>query len=80
MNVVSRQPVVALRPKPPRSAVEESIGLEDKLLVILVVDTVVCVWEDNHLGIREILGEMQRVDRVYDDLVISAHDKGRLLD
>jgi hypothetical protein len=48
--------------------------------VILVPRTVVGVGIHDQLGIRHVPNEMKRVNRVNDDVVISAHDQRRLLD
>src|SRR5258708_13555284 len=61
-------------------AVQKSVCLENKVLVILVPRTVVGVGIQDQLGIRHVLNEIKRIHCVNDDVVISAYDQRRLLD
>ena len=64
----------------PRSLrIQETVCLEDKVIVILVPRTMIGVGIQNQLRVRQVLCQPKRVDGVDDHVMVSADDQRRLL-
>ncbi len=60
--------------------VQKAVGFEHKVRMILIPGSMIGIWIQNQFCVRKVLYQVERIDRVHDHVVISAHDQSRLLD
>lgn len=54
--------------------VQKAVGFEHKVRMILIPRAMIGIWIQNQLCVRKVLYQVERIDRVHDHIVISAHD------